>query len=175
MSLDYPFYPFVNFREDYEEMLLNIAPYSYPENVDTAIELIRKAVLGEREDELFYNELIRLAPNEDAKEIIESIRDDEKKHNKMVRSIYYQLTGQMLPKAKSTNPDKEVVSYCAGIKQALMGELKAVERYRQILFAMQNRIFINLLTEIITDELRHANYYNFLYTEACQDGARLYY
>lgn len=50
------------------------------------------------------------------------------------------------------------------MKKALRGELGAVERYRKILFSMQDRVYMNILIEIITDELRHASLYNLLYT-----------
>ena len=34
---------------------------------------------------------------EKEKEIIRNIRDDEKKHNQILRELYYSFTGQMLP------------------------------------------------------------------------------
>jgi rubrerythrin len=82
----------------------------------------------------------------------------------MFRQIYYQLTGQQLSPQQDVPFDKPV-SYCDGIKKALMGEQKAVQKYRKILFAMQNRVHINMLTEIITDEIRHGILYNYLYSK----------
>lgn len=73
---------------------------TYNEEIITlnqAIELIRQSVGNEKEDELFYDTLIKQAPTEDEKEIIRSIRDDEKKHNKILRDLYYSFTGQMIP------------------------------------------------------------------------------
>jgi rubrerythrin len=147
-------------------MLSQLDIYTYPQNLNNALELIKGAVEGEREDELFYNYLISLAPTHEVKEIIVGIRDDEMKHNKMFRTIYYQLTNQVLTQALMSN-FVTPKSFCEGITRALKGELAAVQRYRQILFAMQNRIHINMITEIITDELRHANLYNYLYSENC--------
>jgi len=46
-----------------------------------------------------------------------------------------------------------------------MGEQGAVEKYRKILFAMKERKHINMMTEIITDELRHLGLYNYLYAK----------
>lgn len=134
------------------------------DNLQAAIKLIKNAILGEREDELFYDYLISEAPSEEDKKIIESIRDDERKHNRMFRELYYELTGRMPPQAAEpefTKPE----SYLAGLQQALFGELGAVERYRRILFALTKRKDINMLTEIISDELKHASKYNFLYTK----------
>lgn len=39
-------------------------PYSYPQNIPNALQLIRNAVAGEREDEMFYDYLISVAPSE---------------------------------------------------------------------------------------------------------------
>ena len=40
---------------------------------------------------MFYDTLIKQAPTE--KEIIRSIRDDERKHNQILRDLYYNFTG----------------------------------------------------------------------------------
>ena len=78
--------------------------------------------------------------------------------------IYYELTGQTIPPIQDTEFERPK-SYCAGIQKALFGELGAVERYRRILFALQDRRHINMLTEIITDEIKHSSKYNFLYAK----------
>lgn len=138
-------------------------PYTYPENLPGALALIKDAVNGEREDELFYDYLISVAPDEEAKDIITAIRDDERKHNKMFRKIYFDLTGKKISAAEDVQFEKPK-SYCDGIKKALKGELGAVQRYRRIIFAMQSRVKMNMMTEIITDEIRHANFYNLLFS-----------
>ncbi|MGE5474661.1 MAG: ferritin-like domain-containing protein [Ignavibacteriales bacterium] len=134
------------------------------ESLQVAIKLIRDAILGEREDELFYDYLISEAPSEEDKKIIESIRNDERKHNKMFKELYTELTGNMPPQAEEPEFVKPE-SYLAGIQKALFGELGAVERYRRILFALTKRKDINMLTEIITDEIKHSSKYNFLYAK----------
>lgn len=58
-----------------------------------ALEQIKKAVQGEREDELFYDYLISVAPTKDEKTIIESTRNDERRHNQLFRKIYKDFTG----------------------------------------------------------------------------------
>lgn len=146
-----------------KEMIMQPDPFTYPENFTGALQLIKNAVSGEREDELFYDFLINVAPTGEAKNIIQGIRDDERKHNRMFRKIYPELTGKLLPPIQNVEFEKPK-SYCDGVKKALQGELGAVQRYRRILFALQNRIHINMLTEIITDELRHANLYNLLFS-----------
>jgi rubrerythrin len=139
--------------------------YTYPQNLSGALQLIRDAVSGEREDELFYDYLISVAPAEDDKEIIRGIRDNERKHFRLFRQIYCELTGQMPPQLAKDPELKKPASYCDGLRKALHGELGAVEKYRRIFFALQNRRLINMITEIITDELRHASLYNYLITK----------
>lgn len=133
--------------------------YAYP----YALQLIVNAVQSEREDELFYDYLINVAPTQKEKEIIASIRDDERKHNRMFRELYYQLTGQDIPPAPEV-PFQPPGSYLEGIEQALFGELGAVEKYRQILFGLEFLPYRNMVTEIYTDELKHAAKWNYLYT-----------
>ena len=136
--------------------------YTYPSNLEDALHLIEEAVKGEKHDVMFYECLMKMAPAEDRK-IIEGIIADEKKHGQLLRTIYCEMTGHTLPAA----PQKEVKppkSYCDGIQDALYDEWKAMEKYRKILYAMQSRRHINMLTEIITDEMKHADKLTYLYT-----------
>ena len=143
---------------------VNMQQYIYPANLPEALRLIAGALAGEREDRLFYEYLISTAPSEEDKAIIQGIRDNEIYHFKLFRLIYFQLTGQLPPPPAET-PFVKPASYCEGLRKALLGEESAVTRYRKILFAMQNRIHINMLTEIITDELRHGTLYSYLYAK----------
>lgn len=138
--------------------------YTYPQNVPEALILIQEAVAGETEDRLFYQYLIEKAPSEEDKEIIKGIRDDEISHFNLFRQLYFQLTGQMLPPPQDTTFEKPA-SYCEGLKRAIRGEQNAVRKYRRILYALQDRVQINVLTGIITDELRHGILYNYLYSK----------
>ena len=102
-------------------------------------------------------------PQED-RDIITGIRNDEMKHYKLFRQLYYDITGEKLPQAQAM-PFEQPASYCDGLRKALLGEQEAVVKYRKILFAMRNRRHINIVTEIITDELRHLGLYNYLYSK----------
>lgn len=142
----------------------DIQQYIYPANLPEALKLISDAVAGEREDRLFYEYLISTAPTEEDKEIIRGIRDNEMRHFALFNLLFYQLTGQVLPPPEEM-PFTPPASYCEGLAKALIGEENAVVRYRKILFAMQNRVHINILVEIITDELRHGTLYSYLYAK----------
>ena len=143
--------------------ILDFTNKSYQYNLNTAVNMIRDSVADEAEDAAMYNALINMAPNEEAKEIITNIRDDEKVHNKLLREIFTELTGVILPPATST-ANYEKTTYLDGIKKALMGELKAVEKYREILSYMPSKELYNKILYIMTDEMKHAIKYNYLIT-----------
>jgi rubrerythrin len=128
-----------------------------------SLEGIRNAVQGEKEDEIFYDYLISVAPTEEEKKIIASIRDDERGHNKMFRQIYRNITGTEAPSGTEEEFVKPI-SYLDGIKKALFGELGAVERYREIRRGLPSTIYRDILFNIITDEIKHSSKYNYLYT-----------
>ncbi|MCL2859730.1 MAG: ferritin-like domain-containing protein [Oscillospiraceae bacterium] len=135
---------------------------------EQALDLIRTSIADEQEDEMFYNSIIQNAPTQKEKEVIMSIRDDERKHNEILRELYYKFTGTMLPHETfvSNMNENTNMTYNQQLEQALLGELEAVKRYRRILGAMPDEDSRTLLISILTDELRHANKYNFLITSA---------
>lgn len=131
-------------------------------SLNQAIDLIRQSVSGEREDELFYDNLIKQAPTEKEKDIIISIRNDERKHNKILRDLYYSFTGNVIPQDIFEASIDKNLDYKQNLEKALFGELDAVVRYRKILGTMPSGNSYTLLMSIMTDELRHASKYNFL-------------
>ena len=146
------------------EPAVDLGIYTYPGNVPGALALLRTSVAGETEDRMFYRYLIDNAPTQEDREIITGIRDDEIGHYGLVRQVYFQLTGQTLPPPQNVT-FKKPASYCEGLATAIRGEQNAVIRYRQILFALQDRTQINILTAIMTDEIRHGILYNYLYSK----------
>ena len=60
--------------------------------LNQAIALIKQSVGDEKEDEMFYDILIEQAPTDKEKNIIKSIRNDERKHNQILRELYYEFT-----------------------------------------------------------------------------------
>jgi rubrerythrin len=159
-SLPYPGYPFVTYR--YYPTTAYVAEYALPQ----ALELIAESIGAEREDELFYNYMISVAPMAD-RDIITSIRDDERKHNLLFQELYWEITGRDAPSVPE-EPSVEPASYCEGISRAIFGELSAVERYRLILFGLEFLPYRNIMTEIYTDELKHATKWNYLFAQNCR-------
>lgn len=134
-----------------------------PNLLKKSLEGIKAAVQGEKEDELFYDYLISVAPTNDEKKIIESIRDDERYHNKTFKQIYNNITGIDVL-ISSHEEFVKPVSYIEGIKKALFGELGAVERYREIRRGLPSTMYRDILFNIITDEIKHSAKYNYLFT-----------
>ena len=162
----YNFYGFdnFNFRGDINFQNPN-GQNTYNSDIITlnqAIDLIRQSVSGEKEDEIFYDILIKQAPTEKEKDIITSIRNDERKHNNILRDLYYNFTGNIIPQDISEPSIDKNLSYQQNLEKALFGELDAVVRYRKILGTMPSGNSYTLLMSIMTDELRHASKYNFL-------------
>lgn len=136
-----------------------------------ALKLVRMAVQGEREDELFYDYLISQAPTREEKQIISDIRDDERKHNKMFREIYTYFTGEELPRSNN-GTFEEPNTYIEGVKKAFFGELSAMERYRIIRAGMPIKYYRDMVFEILTDELKHADKYNYILNLNLEEGRR---
>jgi rubrerythrin len=138
----------------------NELPKTY-KSLEQALSLAKQAVQGEREDELFYDYLISVAPSDEEVEIIESIRDDERKHNKMFKAIYKYYTGEEIETSMDIDFE-EPRSFIDGVKKAFFGELSAMERYRIIRAGLPDRYFRDMVFEILTDEMKHATKYNYI-------------
>lgn len=143
--------------------ILDFTNKSVQYNLNTAIQMVKNSIMDEAEDAAMYEALISIAPSQEAKEIITDIREDEKIHNKLLREIFIELTGVVLPPNNET-ANYPKLTYIDGIKKAFMGELKAVEKYREILTYMPTKELYNKLLYIMTDEIKHAIKYNYLIT-----------
>lgn len=129
--------------------------------LDEVLTLVKKAVQGELENELFYDHLISIAPTQEEKDMIAAIRDDQRKHNKYFREIYNYYTRQNIPVPVTTSFEKPK-SYIEGITKAKFGELSAVERYRYIRAGLPTEYYKDMVFEILTDELKHVNKYDYI-------------
>lgn len=134
-------------------------------NLAIALDTIKHSIMDEFEDEMFYTLLLNQAILSEDKEIISAIRDDEMKHNKMLREIYYNLTGIKLPLPTNTNSSKKTpMTYVENLQNAVISETNAAAKYSKILSAMIDSNNYQSILEILIDELRHASKYNLLVT-----------
>lgn len=129
--------------------------------LEYALTLVKEAIQDEKKDEFFYDYLIIGAITEDEKNIISSIRHDTRNHIKYFKEIYEFYSGEDIPESIYTKFEKPT-SYIEGLKKAMFGELSAVEKYRDIRAGLPNEFFRDMMFEIITDELKHGEMYNYL-------------
>lgn len=132
------------------------------DDLKKALESIRNSTLNEAEDDAFYTYLISIAPDEEAKEFIQKIKEDEEKHGKLLRDVYYDITGIRLPSNMVNTKEEFNFNFLEGLKKAFIGEIEAMERYRTILKSMTKRQNYDKIFEIMTDEMKHATKYNYL-------------
>lgn len=134
-------------------------------NLNKLITGIKNSINNEQDDELEYMQLAELAPNKEQKEIINSIKDNEVIHSKILRKIFTELTGVVIPEnpmPKNTTISKDSSTYTELLTKAMLGELSAVERYREFLAYAPNMEIYNMIMYILTDEMRHAIKYQYL-------------
>ena len=98
-----------------------------------AISLIRSSIEDENSDMAFYDNLIRKAPSQKEKMIIQGIRNDEEKHGQILRKIYYDFTKQNISYQTPVNYNFQSSSYRDDLEKALFSELAAVKKYRKML------------------------------------------
>lgn len=139
-------------------------PYNARTNLDAALMTVKQAAEEEPEDKAFYDYLISIAPSQEDKDILVGIKNDGLKHYRLLRQIYFDLTGERLAD-KNKSAFQPPPSYGEGLRNALLSKQSAVVTYRKVLFAMRNRRHINMMTEIITDQLRHVGLYSYLFSK----------
>lgn len=132
-------------------------------NLNELINGVKNSVGNEKDDEIMYTTLAEMAPDDDQREIIISIKDNEMVHNRIFRKIFTELTGVVLQEnAMNTPTTANTKSYMDMLKDAFMGELKAIERYRELLAYAPNMEIYSMIMYVMTDEIRHALKYNYL-------------
>lgn len=133
-------------------------------SITDAINLIKKSIDDEKEDQLFYEDLLNNSSNEMARKIIMGIYNDEKKHQKILKSLYDRFTNSSLPLTDFNliEDRNRFTDYKKMLEKAMFGELNAVKKYRRILGAMPDMESYTLVFSILSDELMHADLYNYI-------------
>ncbi len=125
-----------------------------------ALASAKNSLKDEKHDVIFYDYLISIAPEDDDKEIIGAIRDDEKKHLEMLKQIYGDYTGDEIEEEEVTFEKPK--DYYNGLKKAFFGETEAMEKYRDIRAGLPDMYHRDMMLEIMTDEMEHADKFNYL-------------
>lgn len=146
---------------------LNYTPQNYFEIQETmkayktleeALILIKEWLKSEKEEVLFYDYLIAVAPTKEEKNIIVSIRDDERKHYSYFKEIYTFFTRKNISPPNNIDFIKPH-SYIEGIRKAKFNELSSVEKCRDIIAGVTDKYYKAIIFEILADELNHSHKY----------------
>lgn len=132
-------------------------------NVGVTPKQLTEAMKGESEARLYYERLIRMAPNKEEAEIISNILEDELKHFKNFKELYKKLTGcePVLLQLKCPT----FTNYIEGIEKAILDELEAYDFYRDIYLSTRDPYVRDIFFEALTDENEHAAHLNYLFTK----------
>ncbi|MDI3535179.1 MAG: hypothetical protein PWQ82_1544 [Thermosediminibacterales bacterium] len=128
---------------------------------------VQRAIVDEIEAAKFYRELKKMAPSELHTENIQHAIDDEVKHRNMLTQLYMALTGRppMVMGAPSSSCNIISEEYREGLLKAFHDELEAAEFYRSMLFSTTSTPIRDILFEIMTDEMEHADRFELLYAD----------
>ena len=140
-------------------MIPHDAPFCNP--WEHLVRDIRRAIEGEMAAIAVYESLLSMAPNEESRENLTHIRDDEKKHLLGFSNIYRGLTGTQPSPGRPPIP--QFATYFEGLKDAYYDELEAAEFYRSILLSTCDPRIGTVVFEAMTDEMEHATRLNRLY------------
>lgn len=125
---------------------------------------IKNVIQRQNNNKDFINLLLTLASNKEDQKIINSIFDDEKKYNEKLEKMYLELTGDKFTNSRRNNQIENFYNYDKNLEKAFFNKLDSIEEYKRIKNDIHNREHIYTIMDIINDELKHANLYNFLIT-----------
>ncbi len=134
-------------------------------NLNELIGIIKKSIIEETKEVGEYEMLAKKAQSEEDKEIIYSIRDNERLHSQILAKIFTKLTGVVMPTENTEQIQNSMdtsMSYLDTLKKYWKGELEAVEKYRELLAYAPNKEIYDMLFYILTDEIKHAIKYEYL-------------
>lgn len=123
------------------------------------ISQLQNAINGEATTIEFYEVLGGMAPAR-YRDFVTHAREDEMVHLRMFRRLYRRLTGhEPSVQVRAT----KFSSYKEGLELAFRSELEAAELYRDMYLSTRVPKIRDILFRAMTDEMEHAQRFNFLY------------
>ncbi len=115
---------------------------------------LREAVIDEDTAAVYYTQLAARVEDPEQKRYIEGIAADERSHAQMWRTLYYQLTGQLIPptNVSVTLPATNEEAFADSVKNEVQDSLG----YRDLLLSTNNQYIRDLFYKAATDEASHA-------------------
>lgn len=127
----------------------------------TLIQDIEQAVNGEYHAIHYYSKLAQLATSDEDKEMIQEIRNDEKKHYRTFYNLYVTLTGAQPRITKGPTPP----SFEEGLIFAIKDELETVDFYLSIYDKARDPSIRKKFKRAALDEQQHASSFQFMWTK----------
>ncbi len=109
---------------------------------------------------MFYEKLEEMVPNQ-YRDFVTHAKNDEMDHVRLFGKLYWRLTGYQ-PSIQATTT--QFSSYREGLEIAFRRELEAAELYRDMYLSTRVLKIRDILFKTMTDEMEHAQRFNFLYT-----------
>lgn len=120
----------------------------------TFLNSLREAIAGEDRAAAYYTELAERVQDPEQKKYIAGFAADERDHGQAFRTLYYQLTGQVVP------PTSVNVVIPADLQTAYADRVKAEVgdflEYRDMMLSTNNQYIRDIFFEAMTDEASHA-------------------
>lgn len=135
-------------------------PLRGPKSFDQILHYIHKAIEDEANAADFYRHLLKEAPNKLHCEFIQHAYEDELEHLQIFTKLYVYYT-DCEPKY-CVNPVC-IPCYRDGLLKALIGELEAVEFYRNVQLSTMDQVIIDTFYMVMVDEQGHATMFSTLY------------
>lgn len=136
---------------------------AYHRQTSKLIANIEKAINGEFSAINCYEQLAKMAGNEQERKQILEIRNDEKKHFKEFTQLYVNLTG-MHPQPKITEECPK--QHIEGLEFALIDEQETVDFYLSISDDSNDVYIKEIFRRAAADEQNHAVWFLYFYTKA---------
>ena len=134
----------------------------FSHDLKEAIIIIRKLIEDYKDNNKFYELLLSLTNKDEDIKIIKDIMEDELKHYKILKELYFELTRSNLKEDRLNKFEDNMLNYKRNLERGLKKVLEETEKYRKIMAAMPDRRKTISVMELLTDKLRHASWYNFL-------------
>jgi rubrerythrin len=119
---------------------------------------IQKAIIGEVHAYNFYQRLIPLAPNQQFRQTILSIQQDEAKHYHWFTMMLQHLGGQM----PQIPPGEMPTSFKEGVRTAIRHELETAAFYQDVAARATSHPIHMHFMHASHDEHRHASWFQYM-------------
>ncbi len=139
-----------------------------------AMNLMRNLILGWKEKDSFYENLVTNAPCEKTRRVINDMREDAKNNVNCLRDLYFDLTGQFVQEnfnntcmecaanEQENMTREDCNNYKDNLEKGLFDSLEAVNNSRRIMSVMPCGKPRTILMAVLTDDLKNASRFNYL-------------